>query len=67
MLINTKIQFSIPKYCPECETKNTKSILHHVNALDTKAKIYMVFCSNPKCRFCREYKKCPNCGELLCL
>lgn len=61
VLLRTKIQLSIPDYCPEC-----KNSLHHVNALDTKAKIYMVFCKNLKCKYCREYKPCPNCGELIC-
>lgn len=67
MLIKTKIRTAILRCCPECEKRNTRSVLHHVNALDTRAKVYMVFCSNPKCRFCREYKPCPNCGEMVCL
>lgn len=53
---------SIPDYCPICDER-----LYHVNALDTKAKCYIVFCKNPKCRFCQEYKQCQNCGELVCL
>lgn len=44
--------FSIPNVCPECNER-----LHHVNALDTKAKIYMVFCRNPKCRYCQDWNK----------
>ena len=63
VLIKKNIQVSIPDYCPECGER-----LHHVNALDTRAKVYMVFCRNSKnCRYCREYKPCPNCGELICL
>lgn len=53
--IQTKIVVSIPKYCPECEKKNVLSKLNHVNAIDTEAKLYMVFCLNPKCRFCKDY------------
>jgi NAD-dependent DNA ligase len=41
-------EIKIPVYCPLCATK-----LHHVNALDTEAKIYMVYCLN--CRFCKEW------------
>lgn len=63
VVVNAKITLSIPDFCPECGGK-----LNHVNALDTKAKVYMIFCKNPKsCRFCREYKLCPNCGVLVCL
>jgi hypothetical protein len=39
------------EYCPLCSTK-----LRHVNALDTEAKIYFVYCPQPKCRYCEEYK-----------
>ena len=62
-----KALFSIPSFCPECEKKGMVSRLKHVNALDSEAKVYMVFCANPKCRFCREYKLCPSCGEYVCL
>lgn len=60
--INTKIKISIPVYCPKCDHK-----LNHVNALDSKAKVYLVYCPNSGCRFAREFKKCPNCGELICV
>lgn len=59
--IRTKIYYaSIPSICPECNAR-----LHHVNALNTRARVYMVFCTNKKCRYCREFKPCPKCGELL--
>lgn len=43
----------IPTLCPKCGGKLT-----HVNAIDTEAKLYMVFCkSNPeKCRWCKNWK-----------
>ena len=40
----------IPNICPRCESK-----LHYVNALD-ECGLYMVFCTNPKCRFCKNWK-----------
>jgi len=60
--ISNRVSLSIPDYCPICDHK-----LNHVNALDTKARVYFVYCPNSGCRFAREYKKCPNCGELICL
>lgn len=57
-----KLELVIPNICPVCEFK-----LKHVNALDTEAEVYFVYCPNTGCRWCREYKKCPNCGELICL
>jgi len=60
--IQKKISLSIPDYCPLCGNK-----LKHVNALDDKAKVYFVYCPNYGCRWCREYKQCLNCGELICL
>ena len=42
----------IPSFCPKCESK-----LHHVNALDTNAEIYMIFCTNPKCKYCEDWRK----------
>lgn len=56
VIIKTKFLQRILERCPKCDGK-----LHHVNALDTKAKIYMVFCLNTNkrgkltCRYCREY------------
>lgn len=52
--IQTKIYMKIPQECPKCGNK-----LHHVNALDTKAQIYIVFCLNRphKCKWCKEYTK----------
>lgn len=62
MLIQTKIQISIPDYCPKCDHK-----LYHVNALDTEARIYLVWCPNYSCRYCVEYEK-DNKGEIkICL
>lgn len=61
VFIKTKILKSIPHYCPNCNGK-----LHHVNALDTKAQLYMVFCLNTNgkgklvCKYCQEWRK----GEL---
>ena len=52
VLIRTKNQLSIPDKCPECGES-----LYHVNALDTKAKVYIVFCRNPKCRYCQDWNK----------
>lgn len=52
VLIHQKNQLSIPNLCPECGNS-----LHHVNALDTKAKVYMVFCRNPKCKYCQDWNK----------
>lgn len=60
MIIKTKIQTSIPSKCPKCNSE-----LHHVNALDTRARVYMIFCRNTKCKYAREYKPCRNCGELI--
>ena len=62
MQINKNKLFTIPSNCPKCDTK-----LRHVNALNTEAKCYFVYCPIPQCRFCREYKICPNCGEYVCL
>lgn len=53
--IQTKVIIEIPKYCPKCEEKNVVSKLNHVNAINTKAKLYMVFCFNPKCNYCRDF------------
>lgn len=61
MILKTKLQVSIPLKCPKCGSN-----LRHTNALSSKAKVYMVCCTNTKCRFCRDYKPCPNCGALLC-
>lgn len=53
VLIQSKpTALSIPSICPECGEK-----LHHVNALDTKAKVYMVFCRNSKCKYCQDWNK----------
>ena len=62
MLIHKKPLISIPILCPKCNNK-----LHHVNALDTEAKIYMVFCLNYKCRYCVEYEKDVNGDIFICL
>jgi len=60
MVLIPKLKNNILSKCPKCKNK-----LNHVNALDTEAKIYMVWCPKLKCRFCREYqfKK----GVLVCL
>ena len=60
MVLIPKLKNNIPSKCPICQNK-----LNHVNALDTEAKIYMVWCSNTKCRFCREYTLKE--GVLICL
>ena len=49
---------SIPICCPKCDHR-----LCHVNALDTEAKIYMVWCPESTCRYCVEYEKSGN-GEI---
>jgi len=56
--ISNRVSLSIPDYCPKCGYK-----LYHVNALDTKAKIYMVWCPDSTCRYCVEYEKNDN-GEI---
>ena len=53
--IQSRTIISIPLICPECEKKNVISKLNHVNAIDTEARLYMVFCLNPKCRYCQDY------------
>ena len=53
--IQTRVMINIPLFCPDCDKKNVVSKLYHVNAIDTKAKLYMVFCLNPKCRFCQDF------------
>lgn len=52
--IQTKIYYynKVPSICPKC-----KSNLHHVNALNTSAKVYMVFCTNPKCKYCEDWSR----------
>ena len=60
--IQKNISLSIPDYCPKCNYR-----LCHVNALDTRAKVYFVYCPDSGCRWCREYKQCSNCGELICI
>ena len=52
VLIQQKNQLSIPSLCPECGGK-----LHHVNALNTEAKVYIVFCRNTKCKYCQDWNK----------
>ena len=57
VLIPQFTKLGIPNLCPKCNGK-----LYHVNALDTKAKIYMVFCLNTNkrgkyvCKFCKEWR-----------
>lgn len=51
---------NLPKTCPDCDSE-----IQTINALDTKAKCVIIICI--KCKFVREYKKCPNCGDLVCL
>lgn len=41
----------IPDICPECGEN-----LHHVNALDSEAGLYMVFCRNLKCKWCKNWR-----------
>ena len=62
VVIHQKVNISIPDYCPKCDYK-----LNHVNALNSRAKSYLVYCPNFNCKFCREYKMCSNCGGLVCL
>ena len=47
-ILNKRIK--IPDLCPKCGEK-----LQHVNALDTKAHCYMVWCNNLDCRFVQDY------------
>ena len=49
VLIRTNLVLELPNKCPNCDAK-----LEHINALKTEAKLYMVFCKNPKCRYCAE-------------
>ena len=42
----------IPFTCPNCKSK-----LHYVNALNTNAEMLMVYCKNPKCRYCQDWTK----------
>ena len=49
ILVRTNLVLELPSKCPNCEGK-----LNHVNALKSEAKLYMVFCRNPKCRYCAE-------------
>lgn len=44
------IEFRILPFCPKCG-----GALSHVNALDTEARLYLVWCPNFRCRFVREY------------
>ena len=37
-------------YCPICGNK-----LNHVNAIETEARLYLVWCSNFNCRFVKDY------------
>jgi hypothetical protein len=48
---NKNREIEIPIFCPWCSTK-----LKHVNAIDTEAKIYFVYCPQPKCRYCKEWR-----------
>lgn len=43
-------EIKIPVYCPICASK-----LRNVNALDTEAEIYFVWCPNSNCKFCKEW------------
>lgn len=47
-----KKKLIIPSLCPKCGSK-----LNHVNAIDTEAEVYIVFCTNSKCRYCKDWKK----------
>lgn len=49
VLIRTNLVIELPKECPKCGRK-----LHYVNALETEARLFMVFCKNSKCRYCSE-------------
>lgn len=62
MQIPLKNRNVIPNYCPKCDSK-----LYHINALKTKARSYMVYCSVNGCNWLREFKKCSHCGEFVCL
>ena len=62
MLIQTEMLLSIPIHCPKCDHR-----LYHVNALDTKAKIYMIWCPESTCRYCVEYEKNGNGAIRKCL
>lgn len=53
---------ALPSFCPDCDSK-----LKHVNAIDTKARTYFIYCPNSGCKWCREFKVCPSCGEWICL
>lgn len=45
-----KKNITILTICPKCGNK-----LKHVPALDTEAKMYLVWCDNLKCRFVQDY------------
>lgn len=51
MVMIEKPKTVIPDFCPKCGNK-----LKHTNALDSEAGIYMVWCNNPQCRFCKNWK-----------
>lgn len=56
MMLELNKQIYIIDFCPKCDYK-----LNHINALNTEAKIYIVYCSH--CSFCIEYEKNNN-GDL---
>lgn len=43
----------IPKNCPICGGD-----LHYIDATETEAEVYIVFCRNTKtCKYCQEWDK----------
>jgi len=47
--IRENLVIELPKKCPRCEGK-----IDYSNALNTEAKLFMVFCKNPRCHYCAE-------------
>lgn len=59
VFIRTNLVLELPNRCPNCGDKS----LEHVNALKTEAKLYMVFCRNPKCRYSAEIQVRTSLGK----
>lgn len=60
MNINKLVNYNtnaLPDICPKCNCR-----LKHVNAIDTEAKTYFIYCPNSGCRYAVEYRICKSCG-----
>lgn len=55
-----KKNVKIPSLCPVCGEK-----LEHINALDTKARMYLVYCKSHTCRYVQDYYLIETCKEVL--